>query len=118
MILVGKRSGWEILNRSNFTCEDCRAADKTLHVHHCLYYPDTEPWDYADDHLRALCEDCHESRGINERSITTAVKFVMARMTGRQLDELALTMPDIVALDDLQPMLDALHAFRDPNLGF
>ena len=29
-------------------------------VHHRLYRPDTDPWDYADDELVTLCENCHE----------------------------------------------------------
>ena len=55
-----QRRRLEILQRSDFSCEDCEATDKTLHVHHKLYRKGAMPWEYADHELEALCEDCHE----------------------------------------------------------
>ncbi len=49
----------EILNRDNFTCQICGSQDKTLHVHHTVYIPYKEIWDYGDNQLITLCEDCH-----------------------------------------------------------
>lgn len=49
----------EILNRDNFTCQCCKADDKTLHIHH-FKYNDCEPWEYENTDLITLCEDCHE----------------------------------------------------------
>ncbi len=60
----------EILQRDNFTCQitGCFETTKTLHVHH-LDYLDSEtsegPWDYPDNYLITVCEDCHNE--INER---------------------------------------------------
>lgn len=53
-----KRLG--ILTRSDFTCEDCGAGDKTLHVHHTYYEKGLMPWEYPDESLHALCEECHK----------------------------------------------------------
>ena len=55
-----------ILQRDNFTCCNCGSKEKTLHVHHKLYYANTEPWDYNDNVLITLCFECHEQEQYNE----------------------------------------------------
>ena len=49
----------EILNRDNFQCQECGEQTKTLHVHHCIYRRDFEPWEYPEKSLVTLCCDCH-----------------------------------------------------------
>lgn len=49
----------QIFERDKFRCTLCYDDKKTLHVHHKFYNPNTEPWDYSDDVLQTLCEDCH-----------------------------------------------------------
>lgn len=51
----------QIFERDNFTCQKCRDNENTLHIHHLAYIKDTEPWDYPDDYLLAVCKNCHES---------------------------------------------------------
>lgn len=54
----------EILSRDNFTCQCCGASDKTLHVHHVYYTKWAEgPWDYINEALISLCNECHEKEG-------------------------------------------------------
>ncbi len=48
-----------ILDRDEFTCTDCGDTSKTLHVHHGYYAKGLSPWEYPDETLRTLCEDCH-----------------------------------------------------------
>ena len=50
----------EILERDDWACQKCFDPDSTLHVHHRYYEKDKEPWEYPDDALITLCEDCHE----------------------------------------------------------
>jgi hypothetical protein len=50
----------DILNRDEFRCRLCNAGDETLHVHHKHYSYWKDPWDYKDNELITLCEDCHE----------------------------------------------------------
>ena len=52
-----------ILQRADFTCEWCGEKERTLHVHHGYYERTKDPWDYADDTLRCLCDECHEMAG-------------------------------------------------------
>ena len=49
-----------ILERDEWTCQICYDSESTLVVHHRKYLPNTEPWDYPNDLLVTLCEDCHE----------------------------------------------------------
>ena len=50
----------KILNRDNFTCRHCGDKEKTLHVHHKMYFS-VEPWEYEDFLLITLCKDCHDN---------------------------------------------------------
>jgi len=50
----------EILKRDNNKCQICGHKDVKNHIHHSIYYPDTEPWDYCNDNLVTLCMDCHQ----------------------------------------------------------
>lgn len=65
-----QRRKTEILTRDDFTCRDCKAKDKTLHVHHLRY--SGEPWDAPSDDLITLCLVCHEKRhGITDEGKPT-----------------------------------------------
>ena len=50
----------EIMSFAEFKCQTCEADDKTLNVHHTIYRKGVDPWDYPDEELLCLCEDCHE----------------------------------------------------------
>jgi hypothetical protein len=59
-----KRPKWqkkrlEILERANFECEDCGTGEVTLQVHHSYYEKNLAPWEYPDESLHCLCENCH-----------------------------------------------------------
>ena len=49
----------EILTRDKNTCQLCGCNDKYLHVHHRYYTEGLLPWEYGDECLVTLCEDCH-----------------------------------------------------------
>lgn len=50
----------KILERDNFECQICFDEKSTLHIHHYIYIKEREPWEYSDELLVTLCEDCHE----------------------------------------------------------
>jgi hypothetical protein len=50
----------EILERDEFTCQQCMDDKSTLNVHHRRYIKNRDPWDYPNDALITLCESCHE----------------------------------------------------------
>lgn len=55
-----QRRRLEILNRDEFTCQECGNDEDTLHVHHRYYRRGSEPWEYPDAALVTLCKTCHE----------------------------------------------------------
>lgn len=52
-----------ILERSQFMCDVCSETEKTLSVHHGYYEKGRKPWEYPDESLHCLCEDCHREIG-------------------------------------------------------
>jgi hypothetical protein len=58
-----QRKRLEILQRDDFTCKKCGDKQTTLHVHHRRYFKGNDPWDYPNELLVTLCEDCHEVEG-------------------------------------------------------
>lgn len=55
-----QRKRLEIMQRADFECEYCGAADQTLNVHHKVYRKGAPPWDYPSDQLVCICGCCHE----------------------------------------------------------
>ena len=49
-----------ILERDNWSCQQCGANESTLHIHHRVYRRGKEPWEIEDRLLVTLCESCHE----------------------------------------------------------
>lgn len=51
----------EIMERDNFFCTSCGDSESTLNVHHCVpYKKDCLIWEYENNELTTLCEDCHK----------------------------------------------------------
>lgn len=61
-----KRPEWqkkrlEIMQRDGFKCRICDSEEKQLNVHHIIYDKEYEfLWDYPDELLITLCNECHE----------------------------------------------------------
>ncbi len=49
-----------IMERDMFHCVSCGSKDKTLNVHHGFYSKGKKPWEYPNESLFTLCEDCHK----------------------------------------------------------
>jgi len=48
-----------IKERDNFKCVKC-GSQKELQVHHIIYIEDKKPWEYNDNLLITLCDECHK----------------------------------------------------------
>lgn len=57
-----QRRRLEIMQRADFHCESCKSGEITLNVHHKLYRKGAMAWEYADNELQCLCENCHKGR--------------------------------------------------------
>jgi hypothetical protein len=52
----------EIMERDGWKCRSCGSGKDdgiTLNVHHQHYVKGHKPWEYKDEELVTLCEDCH-----------------------------------------------------------
>lgn len=56
-----QRKRLEIMEAANFACEECEATTVTLNVHHRYYVKGRKPWEYENDSLVCLCENCHKT---------------------------------------------------------
>lgn len=68
-----QRKRLEIMERADFTCESCEDGNKTLHVHHRIYRKGAEPWEYSNDELVCLCEQCHKSEHLARQELAEIV---------------------------------------------
>lgn len=56
-----QRKRLEVMQRADFSCEECGDATRTLNVHHIKYKKGRKPWEYDASELRCLCEHCHKA---------------------------------------------------------
>lgn len=66
----------EILERESFACQECKAKDKKLNVHHNYYDKGKMAWEYNETCYDVLCDDCHEKRH-------KALKYVEIALCGK-----------------------------------
>jgi len=88
----------EIMQRDGFACCNCGDSESTLNIHHWYYQKATEPWDYPNDALSCLCEDCHVSiewvkkdiqERINHPVIQDAVHTALCNVSFIEINQLA-----------------------------
>ena len=84
----------EILERDEWTCQQCGNKKSPLHVHHRYYIKGKDPWDYSNEMLLTLCEECHEKE-VNFRKV--------------QEESLLHTLRGIFLVDDLFDLTVGFH---------
>lgn len=82
----------EILEREDYTCQDCGDTEIQLHIHHGHYSKGHEVWDYDNETLWCLCEPCHESWEIEKSNLY----YNIARMKLKDIDFLNFQIQGIV----------------------
>lgn len=90
-----QRKRLEILERDEWTCQECGEKTKTLHVDHRVYQFGVQPWDYPGDTLWTLCADCHSK-------ITDTRKRLKAAIGTLDLHQLELAIGFVEASRDLR----------------
>ncbi len=83
-----QRKRLEILERDKWACQRCSDDESELHVHHRTYYPDTEPWDYADVELVTLCKSCHEYESEVMSKAQKALRYCLSVQCGFLADDI------------------------------
>jgi hypothetical protein len=60
-----QRKRLEVFERDEWCCQVCCDDSATLNVHHRYYLNNKEPWEYPNEALITLCEDCHNDEKNN-----------------------------------------------------
>lgn len=85
-----QRKRLEILERDEWTCQVCGEKEKPLHIHHKYYLPVTNPWDYQDDCLVTVCEECHENETKRRKDIDKlCLRALRTRFWGNDMIDIA-----------------------------
>lgn len=77
-----------ILERDRWQCQSCGNEQKTLNVHHKIYLPNKDPWDYSNSQLITLCEACHDTETKNRKEID--ILFIQAVRTHLLGEEISI----------------------------
>jgi len=48
-----------VFDRAGWKCEWCKSGEVNLQVHHGFYERGLFPWEYPDEALYCLCDNCH-----------------------------------------------------------
>lgn len=96
----------EIMQRDGFKCQNCNANDITLNVHHACYLKGREPWEYDDDILITLCEECHKRIETQKIELLKICVFpsvmdavlIFARVSQTELWEWVIMISQIIAM--------------------
>jgi len=103
-----QRRRLEIMARDEFACLSCGDKERTLNVHHKRYRRGAKPWEYEDDQLITLCEDCHRSITVDAKAIAELVSNHGARgvsairkLAEAFMDEESLCQRGILPLEEV-----------------
>lgn len=67
----------QILERDKWTCQKCFDNGSTLNVHHKHYLKNKAPWDYPDELLVTLCDDCHDTEKANTKNTQESILYAL-----------------------------------------
>lgn len=81
-----QRRRLEMLARAVWMCQRCGDTDKTLHVHHKGYVKGRMAWEYEDQELLVVCDECHAE----EHRLFGEISDVLRRSWRRQEEVLDL----------------------------
>lgn len=83
-----QRKRLEIFQRDGFQCQFCGDADSPLHVHHIHYLKGSAPWEYPEEFLVTLCEDCHEEEKDELHQSKAWLMFMLCKMGIRSAEQI------------------------------
>lgn len=83
----------EIMQRDEFACRFCGDKTNELHVHHAIYLPGLQPWEYEDQHLLTLCHVCHlEEEKMKSNDLFLISMLTQTGLSRRQLYALSVSL--------------------------
>lgn len=82
-----QRRRLDMLTKAGWMCQRCCSMEDTLHVHHKGYVKGRMVWEYQDNELLVVCNECHT----NEHELMGEVQKLL-RETGVSLHEVHLVL--------------------------
>lgn len=70
-----QRKCLEIFRRDCWECRCCGETNKQLNVHHLYYDNDLHVWDYDNEALVTVCNDCHKLLHSELKKLSGLVAF-------------------------------------------
>lgn len=70
-----QRKRLEILQRDNWTCRACGENKNTLHAHHICYEKGLKAWEYDNESIVTLCDNCHDEIHGKIQKIAAIIAF-------------------------------------------
>jgi hypothetical protein len=110
----------EILEAANWSCDNCGDKEKTLNVHHRIYIKGRKPWEYENDQLEALCEECHKTHHAMDEAfkLACASSGFCLRSLGAGFLEASFDLGEESSILAREGCPDLLDAGRIANLFF
>lgn len=109
----------EIMKRDNFTCQSCDVNYNTLNVHHIVpYRKETKPWEYENDELITLCEDCHTKISDIIKSCNTLIMGICSNIDYANELHSILEELDGVHIHILNDIRKNLTTLRKSHYGY
>lgn len=84
-----QRRKYEIMEAANWRCEHCCRMEQTLVVHHLLYLRGRQPWEYPNELLICLCNQCHDEKHEAEERLFHGLALRLRMVPGRRMLQLA-----------------------------
>lgn len=71
----------EVMEAAGFSCVECGEDKKPLNIHHGYYEKGMAIWDYPNDSLWCLCEDCHRKIHLAKQQLNQQIgKLTLSRL--------------------------------------
>lgn len=106
----------KILERDNFTCQACGDQKTTLHIHHRYYIVKTDPWEYPNEALTTLCEECHEiEKMMYPEAISELIRACKEKLFAEDIQDLATGIHEALPIKK-ETMNNIAWALSDPKM--
>jgi 5-methylcytosine-specific restriction endonuclease McrA len=97
----------KIMDAASFRCEDCKAGDKQLEIHHTAYIAGKLPHEYDIALLMCLCADCHKKRQAVEDAIRVSMGKITRFLPLQQVESEAWNMVEQMSLRETERLAES-----------
>lgn len=85
-----------VMGRAGFACEDCGDTKRSQHVHHRIYAPGRDPWDYPIENFVCVCDSCHRIREVVVQRSRMVFQIITPSLANAFLDAVSVRRSDML----------------------